>query len=560
MIRIFLSLFLIAQILVAKPADINASETNKTESNKTKSSIIEANKTDDQNLTSIAVEDLKKQILAIDSSIKDNVWYLQYKNYQTYQELIKNKISLEKELKRVKKADEKESINSELRVVNEQISLLGEYENSPFTSMLDADELTSYEKIKSPLGILYALSYIKQIMFERDEYRVNLASLGTLIDRLSEKKNLLKSILNYIPNDQNISKDIELIQVGLNELRAAKATGDSTYQVYSTKIEDRIATVRSDIKVQTKRAINVGIVIGFIIIISILMKFIAKKSIKDNERFYMTNKVINFINFFIIIFILLFAFIDNVSYFVTFLGFASAGLAIAMKDMFMSMLGWFVIMIGGTFRVGDRIKVRKINGETYVGDIIDISVLRMTIYEDVTMITTKEHRRAGRIIFVPNNYIFTELISNYTHSGMKTVWDGIDILLTFDSNYQKATYIVKNIARQYSKGYTDIAKKQMNKLRSQYSIKSPSVEPRIFHFFDAYGIKISVWYMTNSYATLALRSTISGEILEAFRKENDIKIAYPSQTLYLKEKDDLARHVLQTQKHETNNEAKEELA
>lgn len=550
MIRVFLSLFVIAQISLANSQNLTISEANKTESN-----ITEANKTQtsDQNLTGIIVDDLRKQILTLDSSIKDNVWYLQYKNYQTYQELIKNKISLESELKRIKKAEEKESINSELKVLNEQIYLLGEYEKSPFTSMIDPGELTQYEKIKSPVGIFYALSYIKQVIFERDEYRANLASLNALIEKLSEKKNLLKSVINYLPNDQKAAKEIGLIEDGLNELRAAKATGESTYQVYSTKLEDRIATVRGDIKVQTKRAINVGIVIGFIIVIYILMKFIAKKSIKDNERFYMTNKVINFINFFIIIFILLFAFIDNVSYFVTFLGFASAGLAIAMKDMFMSMLGWFVIVIGGTFRVGDRIRVRKINGETYVGDIIDISVLRMTIYEDVTMITAKEHRRAGRIIFVPNNYIFTELISNYTHSGMKTVWDGIDITLTFDSNYQKATYIIKNIARQYSKGYTDIAKKQMNKLRSQYSIKSPSVEPRIFHFFDPYGIKISVWYMTNSYATLALRSTISGEILEALRKESDIKIAYPSQTLYVRDKDNLTsiESILDIQKENT---------
>ena len=75
----------------------------------------------------------------------------------------------------------------------------------------------------------------------------------------------------------------------------------------------------------------------------------------------------------------------------------------------------------------------------------------------------------------------------------------------------------------------------MNKLRSQYSIKNPSVEPRIFHFFEPYGMLISVWYMTNSYATLALRSTISGEILEALQKEDDIHIAYPTHTLQMKE-------------------------
>ena len=181
--------------------------------------------------------------------------------------------------------------------------------------------------------------------------------------------------------------------------------------------------------------------------------------------------------------------------------------------------------------MGDRIRVHK-NGETYVGDIIDISVLRMTIFEDVTMTTWRENKRAGRVIFIPNNYIFTDLISNYTQSGLKTVWDGIRILLTFDSNHKKAMYLVKNIVRKYSKGYTDIAKKQMGKLRSQYSIKNPNVEPRIFSFFEPYGIEISVWYMTNSYATLGLRSNISAEILDALRSEPDIKIAYPAYTLF----------------------------
>lgn len=68
---------------------------------------------------------------------------------------------------------------------------------------------------------------------------------------------------------------------------------------------------------------------------------------------------------------MLFAYIENITYLVTILGFASAGLAIAMKDMFMSMLGWCVI-IYGSFRVGDRVKVFQ-NDTTYIGDIIDIS-------------------------------------------------------------------------------------------------------------------------------------------------------------------------------------------
>lgn len=525
-------LFLLFISFVAIFADINKTE-NSLDVNL---SNLNLTQTKEANITKNIIENLQKDVKNIDETIKDNIWLTQYQNHLSYQKLIKERNELEKQLKNIKNKDKRETILDDIKIYDEQILLLSEFESMPFSRLLETKDIPEYKKISTPFAILSGLSYIKQLNSQKDEYKSKLNQIITLVEKLKEKNDILMTINSYIPNDENTTKSLSELNFTITEFKSAKSLGKTTYDVYGKRIDDRINLVRSDIKIQLKRAFSIAGWIIFILLLSFIFKFIVKKSIKDNERSYMANKFINFLNFTLIILILIFAYIDNVSYLVTVLGFASAGLAIAMKDMFMSMLGWGVIMIGGTFRVGDRIKARKANGEIYVGDIIDISLLRMTIYEDVTM-TTRENRRAGRIIFVPNNYIFTELISNYTHSGMKTVWDGIDILLTFDSNYKKATYIVKNIARQYSKGYTDIAKKQMNKLRTQYSIKSPSVEPRIFHFFEPYGILISIWYMTDSYATLGLRSTISGEILEAFEKEDDIKIAYPTQTLLFRKED-----------------------
>jgi len=182
--------------------------------------------------------------------------------------------------------------------------------------------------------------------------------------------------------------------------------------------------------------------------------------------------------------------------------------------------------------VGDRVKFVR-EGIEYVGDVVDISLLRMTIHEDVTLTSYMHNRRAGRIIFIPNNFVFTDMIANYSHAGLKTVWDGIDYMITFDSNVSKATSITKEIVKKYSKGYTDITRKQLNKLRSQYSMKNTNVEPRVYSFMEPYGVKISAWYHTNAYATLTLRSTISAEILERLNQEEDIFLAFPTQSIYV---------------------------
>lgn len=486
------------------------------------------------NQNSALINDINAKILALDESLKNNVWNIKFANFQNYQELLQKQNSLENALKSVKNEDEIIEIQKQIKTTKEQLSLLNEFEKTPFSSVISMPELGEVQRIHNPFAIITNISAIKSLEGVKTEQKEKILSLESTISKLSEIENLTIKLNEISPSEIN-SKKIYNISYKLSEFKRALQIGQTTYSVFEKHADEQIQILKSDIKSQTKRAANIAIWIVASILIAFLLKIIVKKYIKDDENFYLANKFINVTNFTLIVLILIFSYIENMTYLVTILGFASAGLAIAMKDMFMSMLGWSMIIFGGTFHVGDRIRVRK-DGVTYVGDIIDISVLRMTIYEDITYLSWKEHHRAGRIIFIPNNYIFTDLIANYTHSSMKTVWDGLEITLSFDSNHKKAMYIIKNIARKYSKGYTDIAKKQMSKLRSQYSIKNPNVEPRIFSFFEPYGIQISVWYMTNSHATLALRSNISSEILEALRLEDDIKIAYPTQTLYFGEK------------------------
>ncbi|HFS82388.1 MAG TPA: mechanosensitive ion channel family protein, partial [Epsilonproteobacteria bacterium] len=59
------------------------------------------------------------------------------------------------------------------------------------------------------------------------------------------------------------------------------------------------------------------------------------------------------------------------------------------------------------------------------------------------------------------------------------------------------------------------------------------VEPRIQTFIEPYGMKVSVWYLTNAYATLTLRSTISYEIIERIQAEQTVTLAFPTQSVYL---------------------------
>jgi len=469
----------------------------------------------------------------------DNEWTKTYSSYIAHKELIDRKKSIDKKIYKLKylksltkkQKEQLKTLEKESKVLEDKISLTKEFEKEPFKKLISPPKLEEAPKISNPFSLISGFSYIKELNSNKNKYIDEYKRLEDTISALYQQENILHRItkINNSPIDK---QHLKVVNDEIKQFLTIKDIFKTTKELYIKKSDELKTAVEADIKKESKKIAYIGTIAFVFLLIFIFLKYLIQKYLSDRDSFYTINKIINIVFITILLLTLLFAYLENVSYLITILGFASAGIAIALKDWFMSLLGWFVIVIGGSIHVGDRVKFVRGNTE-YVGDVIDISLLRITIQEDITLTTYMHNRRAGRIIFVPNNYIFTDMVANYSHAGIKTVWDGIDFYITYDSNISKATTIAKNIAKQYSKGYTDLRRKQLNKLRSRYQLKNTNVEPRVFSFIENYGIKVSVWYLTNSYATLTLRSTISTKIIEELLREEDIKLAYPTQSLYV---------------------------
>ena len=485
------------------------------------------------------IKRLEKELSILEQDISDtNSWIKSYASYLTSLEVRSNlsKINerieyLTEHAKTVQEHDELNALIAKKTILSSQINKLKGQNGAPFSELITPPNIADIEEISSPFDIFTGFSVIKTLNSNFEEYKLKRETLTRLI-KLLKKENQIYAKLVFLDSSGKYEKIKKYKEVQLERFKTALDTIDVTLDVYQKRLEIVEININKGIEKQIYRIIKISIVIFVVFLIFFLLKLVVKKYITDNERFYMANKIITFTNFTVIILILFFNYIENAAYLVTILGFASAGIAIAMKDWFMSILGWLVIVIGGSVHVGDRIRV-DMDGMKYVGDVMDISLLRMTILEDITLTSIMQNRRAGRIIFVPNNYVFTRMIANYTHNSLKTVWDGVKITITFDSNHKKAMHIAKEITRKFSKGYTEITRKQLNKLRQHYSLKNTNVEPRIFSFIAPNGMDIEAWYLTNAYGTLTLRSVISTEIVDAFNAADDITIAYPTQQLHI---------------------------
>jgi len=463
-----------------------------------------------------AEENITKKIELLKNNLSKNEFYLSYQSYLNYKKLeddLKRYKWLAKKYPKYK--DKYLSIKNELELLKDSGNL--------FNNLIKLKKISKPPEVNNPFAIFGALNYEKEV---RNILEYNKKSYEEFLKTYQ----LLKDIYNL---EKKAKIKDPLIKQMLQDFKTVKNIYKTKIQAIKTQAELYLQKVKKQVEYEINRLIYLAISIAISIIIFTAIKFAVRKYVKD-ESIYLVNKIINFLNITVIIIIISFFYINNATYLITILGVASAGIAIAMKDWFMNIFGWIVIMISGNFKVGDRVKIYLQNGQVkIVGDIIDITLNRIVIYEDVTLTTYLYNKRAGRIVFVPNNVIFTNPIFNYTHHGLSTVWDSVEVTITFDSNYKKAVYLAKEIVNKYAKGYTDITKRRLKKLKAMYHIKNENVEPRVYTFVEDYGIRISCWYL-NNYITLRLRSTISAEIIEAFNKEDDIKIAYPTQSIVLK--------------------------
>lgn len=87
---------------------------------------------------------------------------------------------------------------------------------------------------------------------------------------------------------------------------------------------------------------------------------------------------------------------------VTSLGLATAGIVLAFQDVLKNFIAGIYLLVERPFTIGDRVKVRDAEGSV----------------EEVDIRTTALKTDAGVIILVPNNIIFTEIVTNRSASGI----------------------------------------------------------------------------------------------------------------------------------------------
>lgn len=172
----------------------------------------------------------------------------------------------------------------------------------------------------------------------------------------------------------------------------------------------------------------------------------------------------------------------------TFLGLLSAGIAIALRDPLVNFVAWIFILWRKPFVVGNRIQV----GE-HAGDVIDIRVSQFSILEIGNWVQADQS--TGRIIHIPNGKVFEQALCNFD-MGFKYIWNEIPVLITFESDWQKAKAILQSIIDEHSGPMIKEAEQEIIASARKFLIYYRSITPIVYTSVEDSGVMLTIRYLT----------------------------------------------------------------
>ncbi len=202
-------------------------------------------------------------------------------------------------------------------------------------------------------------------------------------------------------------------------------------------------------------------------------------------------------------------------------GLVTAGLAFALQKVITAIAGYFVILRGNTFSVGDRITMGGVRGDVIALGFIQTTIMEMgqppSVQSADPAMWVRSRQFTGRIVTVTNDKIFDEPIYNYTRE-FPFLWEEISIPFSYKQDYRAAERILLETARRHTLTASGLGRQALDDMRRRYFVHEADIDPRVFYRLTDNWIELTVRFMADAYGVRVVKDAMSRDILDGFDK------------------------------------------
>ena len=193
----------------------------------------------------------------------------------------------------------------------------------------------------------------------------------------------------------------------------------------------------------------------------------------------------------------------------TVLALAGAGLTVALKDIIVGFLGWFVLMGRDGIRVGDWVEINGVGGE-----VLKVGPLHTVVLETGNW-TDAGHPTGRKVSFV-NSFAIEGHYFNFSTSG-QWLWDEIEVQVPDSAEPYAMAEAIQKIAADETAKNAQQAEAEWNRViagRSFNAAPSLSVRP------TGTGVTVLLRYITRANERFEVRARLYRAIVELLHRRN----------------------------------------
>jgi hypothetical protein len=260
------------------------------------------------------------------------------------------------------------------------------------------------------------------------------------------------------------------------------------------------------------RVVTIALVLGLILTLSAVWKRAATRYVHDVQRRRQLLLIRRLVIGFLSGLVLIFGFVTQFNSLATFAGFITAGIAVGLQTILLSVAAYFFIVGRYGVKVGDRITVAGVTG-----DVVEVGLVRFYLLELIGSGT--ELHSTGRIAVFANSILFQAGTPLYKQiPGTGYVWHELTVKFKAGMDYQPALEVVRNIVESVYSGYQVVLEKQHREVEGwlDTAIRGPAVESRLQlldgpQFAVLYPVQISEAAETDEKIVTAILAALCGE-------------------------------------------------
>lgn len=199
-----------------------------------------------------------------------------------------------------------------------------------------------------------------------------------------------------------------------------------------------------------------------------------------------------------------------------------AGLAIALQRVVTAIAGYFVILRGRLFNVGDRITLGGVRG-----DVVALGWIRTTVMEmgeppavqqqADPAVWVQSRQYTGRIVTITNDKVFDTPVYNYTRE-FPYLWEEMHIPIAYDSDRREAERILLEVAARHATELSQVSKEDLQELQRRYFIKSEDLRPRVYLRLTDNWVELTLRFVCATHGVRELKDRMSREILDGMEQ------------------------------------------